>query len=493
MGERSRGCGGALGGPYADYAAPELVDLLDIVRRARACHASAAAFERVGGVTTYAAWADGVDAVSRTLSERLRACPGAADPLLAGRPLVHVCADDPELLTTAFLGSVASGCVALLGPASDASRADVRACAVLDEQAIRELMAGTGGGASCVDELPISDLDAPCCVLRSSGSSGSEPKLVVLSQRALVTDLLGGLRRYAFPPACRTLSVIPAWHGFGLVCDALAPLAVGGTICIPDTPAASFAQLSRFAPTQLNVPPRFAAALLGMLERASDPKGVTGGRLRKMLVGGAGVDAVTCAGLRGYDIEAYGCYGLSECAPCVSVNRDAWRKDGSAGLPLDCNEVRIASDGEILVRGSNVMAGYLGRPDLTSRALRDGWLHTGDVGRIDDDGFLWVEGRLDGLIVLADGTGVVPEPWERAVCRIEGVRQALVYGWHGPQGTCLAARVFAADAATDVAAAVRGVCADGAHHIEHVELASEPLATTPTGKLVRSATPKGER
>ena len=423
----------------------------------------------------------------------------------------------------------------------------------------------------------LADLDAPCCVLASSGTSGAA-KRVVLSQRNLVCDMRAGLARYSFARDARYVSVVPATHAFGLTCDLLAPLATGGVICEADAPQALLARLPGLAPTALNVPPQFAQMLLDLMRArvragltASEAHGaVTGGALRKMLVGGAGMPARLADGLRAFGVAAFGCYGLSECAPCVSVNRDvlpaakggrgAWdsgvdhalaegdgrdigsghapgtsgetcgctgrarpvpaeppvfpaNRDGSAGLPLGCNEVCVASDGEILVRGENVMLGYLGRPDLTERALRDGWLHTGDLGRLDPDGFLWVDGRKDNLIALSDGTLASPEAWERALCALPGVRQAFVYAREGHDGVELAARLWvpgesgAAGVAAlrsvpadyraertggeermrEVLAAARALSADDAHLLAHVEASAEPLPTTTLGKLRRSA------
>lgn len=527
---------------YPAYDVPSIDSLADIVTLAAGPYARDVAFEHADGrVMTYAELAARVASLAGWLSlvpttaGGLRELPQGASA--SQGPWVRIVGDDPELVATAFLATAWVDGVAVLGPLED-----VPVDVALDAEALAKVLAGVAGEA-CVAGAPAKrigrDLDAARCILGSSGTSGGAPKRVVLSERALVADLLGGLALYAFPHGGRTVSVIPPWHGFGLVCDLLAPLATGQTIGVPGDPLAALAQLPRFAPTQLNVPPRFASALLALLEarlaalRAQDGLGggareaprpeegcprqaqmtpygtaapcgaaaassplharaaraVTGGHLRKLLCGGAGLDADVSAGLRAFGIEAYGCYGLSECAPCVSVNRDAYHKDGSAGLPLACNEVRIAPDGEILVRGANVMAGYLGQAELTARILRDGWLHTGDVGRLDADGFLWVEGRLDSLIVLADGTKVAPEPWERALLALDGVAQALVCGTPTPAGTALAARVFAPDVVRSGRAvlerAIRAVALDGRHAIERVEFVEAALLTTPTGKLVR--------
>ena len=270
------------------------------------------------------------------------------------------------------------------------------------------------------------------------------------------------------------------------MCDLLAPLITGGTIACPRSALAFAAELPRLAPTALNVPPRAASMLADLLDRGAYrlPS------LTKMLCGGAGLPASVTRRLRAHGIEAFGCYGLTECSPCVSVNRDGWHKDGSCGVPLRCNEVRTSEDGEVLVRGENVMAGYLGVPDLTAQRIRDGWLHTGDVGRVDKDGFLYVDGRLDDVIVLADGTKVAPEVLERALEAHPAVRQALVYGPGGTGRAALACKLVVAEDASeadekDAAAFARSLATPQGACIEHVCVTREALPANAAGKLLR--------
>lgn len=213
--------------------------------------------------------------------------------------------------------------------------------------------------------------------------------------------------------------------------------------------------------------------------------------LAKMLCGGAGLAAATTRRLRAHGVEAFGCYGLTECSPCVSVNRDGWHKDGSCGVPLRCNEVRVSENGEVLVRGTNVMAGYLGAPGLTTQRIdAQSWLHTGDLGRVDEDGFLYVDGRLDDVIVLADGTKVAPEVLERALEAHPAVRQALVYGADDPGRAVLACKLSLAKDANaadekDAAAFARSLVAPGGSRIEHVCVTHEALPANAAGKLLR--------
>ena len=118
-----------------------------------------------------------------------------------------------------------------------------------------------------------------------------------------------------------------------------------------------------------------------------------GGCLRILISGGAAVDPAVARGFRELGIAFLQGYGLTESAPIIAVNRNAAFRDDSAGLPLPSVEVMIAEDGEILARGPNIMKGYYNNPDATRDVLEDGWLHTGDLGYIDDEGFLYIQGR----------------------------------------------------------------------------------------------------
>ena len=126
-------------------------------------------------------------------------------------------------------------------------------------------------------------------------------------------------------------------------------------------------------------------------------------------------------------------YGLTETAPIVTLNHPFRTRRGSVGRPIAGIEVRVADDGEILVRGDNVTGGYYNAPEATAAAFRDGWFHTGDVGALDADGRLTVHGRKKEMIVTPDGLNVFPEDVERAVRESVGVRDAAVVAG-GPAG-----------------------------------------------------------
>jgi long-chain acyl-CoA synthetase len=121
-------------------------------------------------------------------------------------------------------------------------------------------------------------------------------------------------------------------------------------------------------------------------------------------------------------------YGLTEAAPIVSLNHPFGTRKGSVGKAIPGVEVKIASDGEILVRGENVTRGYFNEQAETERAFEDGWFHTGDVGEIAEDGQMFIRGRKKELIVTPEGMNVFPEDVERVLNRLPGVRDSAVVG-----------------------------------------------------------------
>jgi len=121
-------------------------------------------------------------------------------------------------------------------------------------------------------------------------------------------------------------------------------------------------------------------------------------------------------------------YGLTETAPIVTLNHPFGTKKGSVGKAIAGVEVKVAQDGEILVRGENVTQGYFNAPDETARAFEDGWFHTGDIGEVGSDGQVYIRGRKKEMIVTPEGLNVFPEDVERVVNAIPGVRDSAVVG-----------------------------------------------------------------
>ncbi len=423
---------------------------------------------------------------------------GLKDAGASTNSLVQVAVDDPALFPAAFYGVALAGCAAVLCslPAGEKSPY------LLDTPAVRAILsAGPFDGAALRAADGAFPAENPlfadasqgdrriACIMGSSGTLG-EPKAVMLTEEGLVADALAGLAGYPYPDGTRIVHLVPFEHAFGLTCGLNAALAAGATICVPENPAAFLARLPRFAPTALNLPPRAARLLLAAMEAADDPARVTGGALRKVLCGGAACEVETARGLEAFGVQVHGCYGLTECSPCVSVCAPGPFGPGDCGLPLACNQVGFSAAGEILVRGANVMAGYYGRPELTASVLVDGVLHTGDLGFLDERGCLHVEGRLDSALVLDDGRLLSPEVVERELCACPAIEEALVaLGADGALTATLfvgpsdaTSRADACDRARDHAL---GLVLEGGRRIERVEFSEGPLPRTALGKVVR--------
>ena len=157
-----------------------------------------------------------------------------------------------------------------------------------------------------------------------------------------------------------------------------------------------------------------------------------GGNLNMIICGGASLDPKYEEGMRDFGIDVFNGYGLTECSPAITCNRPGKFKPGTVGTPIGCCEVKINEPdeegvGEIYVKGTNVMVGYYGEPEATAEAFDGEWFKTGDYGKIDDEGFLYMVGRKKNLIVLSNGKNVSPEELEDKLMLIDYVSEVLVY------------------------------------------------------------------
>ncbi|WP_456396935.1 AMP-binding protein [Desulfurobacterium sp.] len=151
-----------------------------------------------------------------------------------------------------------------------------------------------------------------------------------------------------------------------------------------------------------------------------------GPSLRYMISGGAKLNVEVAKGLEALGFNILEGYGLTETSPLVSVNRPDKKKIGSAGPPIKGVEVKIVN-GEIVVKGDNVMKGYYNRPEETEEVIKDGWFYTGDLGFVDDDGFIYITGRAKEVIVLDNGKNVYPEDIENEIFKSNYVLEVGVF------------------------------------------------------------------
>jgi long-chain acyl-CoA synthetase len=346
-------------------------------------------------------------------------------------------------------------------------------------------------------------------IIFTSGAT-AEPKGVVLTHRNILANTVPieqevlKYRKYGKPFfPLRFLNLLPLSHMFGqAMATFIPPMLPGTTIFVRSlSPHDIVRQIRSRRVSVLVSVPKMLDVLRGHVQHAAptaaEPSGagvhwvkrwwrhrdvhrLFGMKFWAFVVGAAPLDP---------DLETYWShlgfaviqgYGLTETAPVVTVNHPFAMRRGSVGKPIHGLKVKVAADGEILVRGDNVTQGYFNAPGATAEAFEDGWLRTGDIGEVDETGRLYVRGRKKEMIVLPDGLNVFPDDVERVLDAVPGVRESAVVGVKDGSGERVHA-VIVADAGVGLDEVIRLANARLADH-QRVRTA----ARWPGGRLPRT-------
>ncbi len=306
--------------------------------------------------------------------------------------------------------------------------------------------------------------DDTAVLLYTSGTTG-QPKGAELTHANLTLNSEGSRNLFGLGDAAIQLGALPLFHSFGQTCGMNSTIGGGGTLTLMARfdPGRALEIIQRDRVNIFQGVPTMYNAMLHHPER--DRFDVS-----SLQLCASGGSAMPIELLRGFE-QAFGCkilegYGLSESSPVASFNHaDRERKPGSIGTPIngvemavvdeDGHEVEGGGVGEIVVRGYNVMKGYWRRPDATAETIVDGWLHTGDLGRIDEDGYFYIVDRKKELIIRG-GYNVYPREIEEVLYEHPAVREAAVIGVPDAEyGEEVGAAVALKDGATATAEELR--------------------------------------
>ncbi|PWB39073.1 MAG: hypothetical protein C3F02_00430 [Parcubacteria group bacterium] len=313
--------------------------------------------------------------------------------------------------------------------------------------------------------------DAVHTIVYTSGTTG-DPKAVMLTHHNIISDVESAKRVIPIYPTDRFFSFLPLSHAFERTAGYYVPLSAGASIFFARSSKTIIEDIRRARPTILSSVPRIFEKIYGTIfdkvEAGSNSKkklffnslqlavakrarklnrwgmikwsfldlivlrkirAIFGAKLRLAISGGASLDTKIIRFFDDLGIIILEGYGMTETSPIISVNHQGFRRFGTVGQAIDCNQVKISVDKEILVKGENVMAGYYKNETQTAEIIdAEGWLHTGDLGFMDKEGFITIIGRAKDVIVLSTGKNIFPEPIENTLNESRYISQSMVYG-----------------------------------------------------------------
>ena len=306
------------------------------------------------------------------------------------------------------------------------------------------------------------DVNKLASIVFTSGTTG-KGKGVMLSQANIGLDMTLGM--YNFDITRKTLHVLPPHHTFGSTVNYVGHLSQGCEVYISSGIKHVSDEIKEQQPTHLILVPAFLEVMnrkIWATARKDGKEGLLkamikvsnflrkfgvdvrrklfasvlsafGGKLELIICGGAKLDEEIIRNFDALGITILNGYGITECAPLISANRNKYQKPGSVGTPILACRVKIDKpdengEGEICVKGPNVMLGYYNNPEATAEVFdKDGFFHTGDYGKLDEEGWIYITGRKKNLIILSNGKNVYPEEIEADLQKVEGVSEVVVY------------------------------------------------------------------
>ena len=317
--------------------------------------------------------------------------------------------------------------------------------------------------------LPAIDPIAPALLVYTSGTTGAG-KGVLLTQEAIISNITAALPYIDYSE--KTVGVLPPHHTYGSTVMFLGHTIIGSEVYISAGLRHIQRELKEQKPGHLVLVPLYLETFYRkILANAKEQKkekllfsmikvsnalrkmGIDlrkklfasvreafGGEIKTVISGGAPINREILAFFEALGISTLNGYGITECAPLIAVNRSRYVVPDSVGHVIDVDTVKIQDpdangEGEILVKGPNVMLGYYKNPAATAEAIdSEGYFHTGDYGRLNEEGILFITGRKKNLIILSNGKNVYPEEMENELIALPGVLEVVVYQGKSKRG-----------------------------------------------------------
>lgn len=289
-------------------------------------------------------------------------------------------------------------------------------------------------------------------ILFTSGTTGRS-KGAILSHHNIVSNIQAASARFQLDSSIETLSFLPINHIFEQVCGVLLPLSLGGKVSFAESIKKLGDNLNEIKPTFLLGVPAVYRLLYDRIMKNINSKSTSRllfkfpatrkivtakvqqamGKDTTFVSGGAALDPAIAEGFKGLGLTLLQGYGITETSPVISAESPFKKKPGTVGEALDDVAIKIDQpnadgEGEILVKGPNVMLGYYQNEKATAEVLKDGWYHTGDLGSFDADGMLRICGRVKNLIVTPNGKNVYPEEVENQLLKSPFIAEIMIYG-----------------------------------------------------------------